>query len=189
MISRFAVGAAVSLILAHVVVGRTQELPSGGGTMPELRRGANGQIEAVPTSPAARQAPRRASTAPAALPNSSSPNHSRGGASPAVRVAAPPPVPAGPLRPVIEVRPNPPKVPDTAPGGTVVASYSVRMSDNSPFTGTVRFGPPYYDHDGRFALRDNHIIVNPNGPGIGPNKTTITDHITLEAIPESRAGR
>ena len=73
--------------------------------------------------------------------------------------------------------------------GTVVARYSVRMSDNSRFTGTVRFGPPYYDSDGRFALVDNNIIVNPKGPGIGPNKATITDHITLEAVPESRAGR
>jgi hypothetical protein len=57
------------------------------------------------------------------------------------------------------------------------------MSDNSPFTGTVKFGPPYYDNDGRFALADNAIIVNPDGPGIGPNRATITDHITLEAIP------
>jgi hypothetical protein len=90
---------------------------------------------------------------------------------------------------VIEVRPNTPRVPDIAPSGTVVARYSVRMSDNSPFTGTVRFGPPYYDNDGRFALRDSNIIINPSGPGIGPNRGTITDHITLEAIPESRVGR
>jgi hypothetical protein len=151
--------------------------------MPELRRGANGQIEVLPTNPATRQAPSRTSTAPAPPPLS------RSGAPPPVRVVAPPPVPAGPLRPVIEVRPNTPKVPDTAPGGTVVARYSVRMSDNSPFSGTVRFGPPYYDNNGRFALAGSNIIVNPNGPGIGPNKATITDHITLEAIPESRAGR
>jgi hypothetical protein len=183
MISRFVVGAAVSLLLADVAAARAQELPSGGGQMPELRRGANGQIEAVPTNPAIRQAPGRTSTAPAPPPLS------RGGAPPPVRVAAPPPVPAGPLRPVIEVRPNTPKVPDTAPGGTVVARYSVRMSDNSSFSGTVRFGPPYYDNNGRFALAGSNIIVSPNGPGIGPNKATITDHITLEAIPESRAGR
>ena len=183
MISRFVVGAAVSLLLADVAAALAQELPSGGGQMPELRRGATGQIEAVPTNPATRQAPSRTSTAPAPPPLS------RGGAPPPVRVAAPPPVPAGPLRPVIEVRPNTPKVPDTAPGGSVVASYSVRMSDNSRFTGTVRFGPPYYDNGGRFALVDGNIIVNPGGPGIGPNMTTVTDHITLEAIPESRAGR
>ncbi len=183
MISRFAVGAAVSLLLADAAASWAQELPSGGGRMPELRRGANGQIEVVPTNPATRPAPGGASTAPAASPPR------RGGAPPAVRVAAPPPVPAGPLRPVIEIRPTTPKVPDTAPGGTVVARYSVRMSDNSPFTGTVRFGPPYYDNNGRFALVDNNIIVNPNGPGIGPNKATITDHITLEAIVQSRVSR
>jgi hypothetical protein len=183
MISRFTVGAAVLLLLADIAAGRAQELPSGGGPMPEVRRGANGQIEVVPTNPAARQAPGRISTAPAPPPLR------RSGASPAVRVTAPPRLPTGPLRPVIEVRPNTPRVPDIAPSGTVVARYSVRMSDNSPFTGTVRFGPPYYDNDGRFALRDSNIIINPSGPGIGPNRGTFTDHITLEAIPESRVGR
>ena len=125
----------------------------------------------------------RASTSPAAPPPSG------GSAPPPVRVAVPPQSPAGPLRPVIEVRPNTPRVRDTAPGGTVVARYSVRMSDNSPFTGTVRFGPPYYDNNGRFALAGSNIIVNPDGPGIGPNKATITGHITLKAIPKGRAGR
>jgi hypothetical protein len=150
--------------------------------MPELRRGANGQIEAVPKNPVARQTPSRASTTPPPPP------FSRGGPPPAVRVTAPR-LPPGPLRPVLEVRPSTPKVRDTAPGGTIVARYSVRMSDYSPFTGTVRFGPPYYDNDGRFALANNAIIVNPNGPGIGPNKATIVDHITLEAIPENRVPR
>jgi hypothetical protein len=149
--------------------------------MPELRRGANGQIEIVPENPAARQTPGGANTAPAAPA-------SRGGAPPPVRVAAPPRLPAGSLRPVIEVRPNTPRVRDTAPGGTVVARYSVRMSDNSPFTGTVRFGPPHYDDNGKFALAGSNIIVNPDEPGIGPNGATMTDHITLEAIPDSRVG-
>ncbi len=83
MISRFAVGAAVSLLLADVAAARAQELPSGGGPMPELRRGANGQIEVVPTNPATRAPPGRASTAPAAPPLT------RIGAPPAVRVTAP----------------------------------------------------------------------------------------------------
>jgi hypothetical protein len=87
---------------------------------------------------------------------------------------------------VIIVAPNVPRVRDTAALGSIVASYSVRMSDGSPFAGTVRFGPPHYDNKGVFALSGNNIIVNPDGPGIGPNKTTITDHITLEAVPESR---
>ncbi len=184
MISRFAVGAAVSLLLADVAAGRAQELPSGGGPTPELRRGANGQIEVVPTHPATRQAPGRASTAPAAPP----PPPSQPGAPPAVRNAALPRLPTGPLRPVIEVRPNTPKVPDTAPRGTVVARYSVRMSDNSPFTGTVRFGPPHYDDNGKFAVAGSNIIVNPDGPGIGPNRATTTELITLEAIPAGQVG-
>jgi hypothetical protein len=183
MISRVAVGAAVSLLLADAAAGRAQELPSGGGPMPGLRRGANGQIEVIPTNPATRRPPDRASSAPAAPPLS------RGEAPAAVRVTAPPPVLAGPLRPVIEVRPNTPRVQDTVPGGTVVARYSVRMSDNSPFTGTVRFGPPHYDDNGKLALAGSNIIVNPDGPGIGPNAATMTDHITLEAIPDSRVGR
>jgi len=97
-------------------------------------------------------------------------------------------LPTGP-QPVITVTPNVPIVPDTTPRGTVVATYSVKMSDNSPFAGTVRFGPPYYDNKGKFALRDNSIIVNPNGPGMGPNKRTIIEHVTLEAIPESQLTR
>jgi hypothetical protein len=58
------------------------------------------------------------------------------------------------------------------------------MSDNSPFTGIVRFGPPHYDDNGKFALAGNNIIVNPDGPGIGPNEATMTDHITLYGSPE-----
>jgi hypothetical protein len=57
------------------------------------------------------------------------------------------------------------------------------MSDGTPFTGTVRFGAPYYDAGEIFALSSDTIIVNPDGPGVGPNITTVTDHITLEAIP------
>jgi hypothetical protein len=58
------------------------------------------------------------------------------------------------------------------------------MSDGSPFNGIVGFGAPYYDNKGVFALSGNNIIVNPSGPGLDPNRTTITDHITLEAIPQ-----
>jgi hypothetical protein len=46
----------------------------------------------------------------------------------------------------------------------------------------VRFAAPNYDDGGIFALSGNNIIVNPTGPGLGQNATTITDHITLEAI-------
>src|SRR5271165_1858977 len=105
----------------------------------------------------------------------------------ASRIRASPPAPqAGPPQPVIVVTPSTPRVRDTARRGTVVASYSVRMSDGSPFAGTVRFGPPFYDNKGVFALSGNNIIVNPDGPGLGPNRTTIIDHVTLEAVPEAQ---
>jgi hypothetical protein len=181
-------GAVVLLLfLADIGLGRAQELPSGSGPVPDLRRGANGQLEAVPRVPGARETPVRRSPTPALVPPSSvQPTR---GSSPAPVRAAAPPLPRGPSRPVIEVRPGTPRLPDTAPRGTAVAYYSVRMSDGSPFAGIVRFGPPHYDDNGRFALEGNSIVVNPNGPGIGPNKTTVTNHITLEAITESRAGR
>jgi hypothetical protein len=84
---------------------------------------------------------------------------------------------------VITVTPSTPTVPDTTPLGTKVAAFSVAMSDGSPFTGTVVFGAPYYDAGGIFAISGGNIIVNPTGPGVGPNMATITDHITLVAIP------
>ena len=169
-----------ALLSADIPTGAAQELPQGGGPVPPVRRGANGQIEVVPpdhaTHPQAGQhsvAP--ATTAPKPAPPAPIPHR----AVPVARSTAPP----GPLRPLIMVAPVTPHTPDTTPPGATVATYSVMMSDGSPFTGTVRFGPPYYDGNGVFALSGNKIIVNPGGPGLGPNKTTITDHITLEAIP------
>lgn len=182
------VGIALAL-LANVAASGAQQLPSGGGLLPSLRRGANGQIEALPPDTPPGPLTGRPSKAPAAgAPNPTSPKVGREVAAPAVQSPLRPVLPAGP-QPVITVTPRTPSVPDTTPRGTIVANYSVKMSDNSPFAGIVRFGPPYYDNNGIFALRGKNIIINPNGPGIGPNKTTITDHITLEAIPEGRAGR
>jgi hypothetical protein len=89
--------------------------------------------------------------------------------------------PAAP-QPVITITPTTPEVPDMTPLGAVVATYAVAMSDGSPFSGTVRFAAPFFDAGGIFALSGNNIIVNPNGPGIGPNITTMTDRITLETV-------
>jgi hypothetical protein len=76
-------------------------------------------------------------------------------------------------------------VPDTTSAGAVVASYTVTMSDGSPFVGTIGFGPPNFDAGGIFALTGSpasgNVIVNPSGPGVGPNSGSITDHITLMA--------
>jgi hypothetical protein len=85
----------------------------------------------------------------------------------------------------IIVTPNTPQLPDTTSVGAVVATYTVTMSDGSPFVGTIGFGPPNFDAGGVFALTGSptsgNIIVNPNGRGVGPNLSTVTDHITLVA--------
>jgi hypothetical protein len=90
-----------------------------------------------------------------------------------------------PTAAVITVTPNTPQLPDTSSGGAVVAAYTVTMSDGSAFVGTIGFGPPNFDAGGIFALTGSptrgNVIVNPNGPGVGPNLGTVTDHITLVA--------
>jgi hypothetical protein len=97
--------------------------------------------------------------------------------------AAPPP---SPPTVIITVTPNTPQIPDTTSAGAVVATYTVMMSDGSPFVGTVGFGAPNFDAGGIFALRGSpasgNVIVSPTGPGVGPNLGTITDHITLMAM-------
>jgi hypothetical protein len=64
-----------------------------------------------------------------------------------------------------------------------VASYSVAMSDGSPFTGTVRFAAPNFDANRIFAISGDKLIVNPNGPGLSRHATTSTYRITLETVP------
>jgi hypothetical protein len=170
---------AAAVLSADIPTSTAQELPPGGGPVPEVRRGANGQIEIVPPGRATRAEARQHGAAPAAAGTKLAPS------APILHRSAPAPRSTawpGPPRPVIMVAPVVPRVPDTTPRGATVATYSVMMSDGSPFTGTVRFGPPYYDGKGMFALSGNKIIVNPKGPGLGPNRTPLTDHITLEAI-------
>jgi hypothetical protein len=100
-------------------------------------------------------------------------------------VAPPPPPPPPAPAAVITVTPNTPQVPDTTSLGAIVATYTVTMSDGSPFIGTIGFGPPNLDAGGIFALTGSptsgNVIVNPSGPGVGPNLSTITDQITLIA--------
>jgi hypothetical protein len=101
----------------------------------------------------------------------------------------PPPPPPPPLSVVITVTPGTPTIPDTTTKGTLVASFTVSMSDSSLYTGTIVFGPPNFDNNSVFSLSptvknpdgsvSGQILVNPNGPGVGPNPDTVTDHVTL----------
>jgi hypothetical protein len=88
--------------------------------------------------------------------------------------------------PIITLNPVAPSIPDTTAKGAVVATVTVTMDDGSPFTGTLGFVAPNVDAGGIFSLTGSgssfNVIVNPNGPGVGPNTGNITDNITLEAL-------
>ena len=96
-----------------------------------------------------------------------------------------PGAPAPTAMPIIIINPSSPAIPDTTPLGGVVAQYQVVMSDASAFVGTLVFAAPNFDAGGIFALsgtaQAGNIIVNPSGPGVGPNMGTIVDNITLQA--------
>jgi hypothetical protein len=72
-----------------------------------------------------------------------------------------------PQPPVLSLsfEPRTPSIPKTAGRGTTVATIIARWSDGTPFTGTLAFGPPYWDDGGVFAIIGNKLIVNPKGPG------------------------
>jgi hypothetical protein len=98
-------------------------------------------------------------------------------ASAAFTVTGPPPPPS----PVMTVTPGTViGIPDTTPLGATVASYSVVMSDGSPYTRTgVTFGQPNLDAGGRFVLQassnaQGKLILNPTGPGIVDGSYMVT---------------
>lgn len=65
---------AAALFCAGIVIAAAQQLPSGGGPMPPVRRGAGGQIEVVPpTSGAPSPAVGRRAIPPAAAPKTAAP--------------------------------------------------------------------------------------------------------------------
>ena len=63
----------VAVIVGGVLPGATQQLPSGGGPVPELRRGANGELEAVPALRNSAPAPTRPKTSATGPPTAGSP--------------------------------------------------------------------------------------------------------------------
>jgi len=81
----------------------------------------------------------------------------------------PPPTPT----PLISFNPPNPAIPAMTPKGAVVAGIVVTMSDGSPFAGTLGFGPPNYDDGGAFAISGSNLIINPNGPGVSSDGSTI----------------
>lgn len=86
-----------------------------------------------------------------------------------------------PQRPALSLsfEPPNPSVPNTAPRGTTVATINVRWSDGRPFSGTLAFGPPYWNDRGVFAISGNTLVVNPKGPGAAAARGTV--HVTIVA--------
>jgi hypothetical protein len=82
--------------------------------------------------------------------------------------------------PVISFNPSNPSIPANAPGGTVVATIQVTMSDGSAFTGTLGFGTPYDDDNATFTISESKLIVNPFGPGLSADANTTQD-VTIVA--------
>jgi hypothetical protein len=65
-----------------------------------------------------------------------------------------------------------PSIASNAPDGTVVTTITASWSDGSPFTGTLSFGPPNSNDQGRFAITGNKLIVNSTGPGLSTDANT-----------------
>jgi hypothetical protein len=86
----------------------------------------------------------------------------------------------------IALVPPKPQIDTSTPLGGSVAAYAVTMPDGSPSTGTVQFGPPYFDAGGLFAMTGTgaagNIIVNPAGPGLSGLTVPIIESITVQAI-------
>jgi hypothetical protein len=73
-----------------------------------------------------------------------------------------------------------PSIVSSAPSGTTVATINASWSDGSPYTGTLSFGPPYSNDNGKFAISGNQLIINPAGPGLAADGGT-TQHATIVA--------
>jgi hypothetical protein len=73
------------------------------------------------------------------------------------------PIASTPAHLTLRFDPPNPSIAPAAPGGTVVATIIAAWSDGTPFTGTLGFGPPYYNDAGTFAISGNKLIVNPAG--------------------------
>jgi hypothetical protein len=81
----------------------------------------------------------------------------------------------------ITVNPPNPTIPSTIPMGATVANITALWSDGSPFTGTLSFGAPNFSDGGVYALdRNNNLIINPLGPGVGSAGGS-TENVTIVA--------
>jgi Domain of unknown function (DUF4082) len=74
--------------------------------------------------------------------------------------------PTAPPHLTLSFDPSSPSISPGAPGGTVVATIIAAWSDGTPFTGTLGFGPPFYNDAGTFAISGNKLLIDPAGLGL-----------------------
>jgi hypothetical protein len=86
---------------------------------------------------------------------------------------------------VISFNPPSPSILPDAPLGTVVATIIVTWSDGTPFVGSLGFAPHSND-GGIFAISDDKLIINPEGPGAVALSGT-TRNVTITATSETSA--
>lgn len=83
------------------------------------------------------------------------------------------PTASAPAHLTLSFDPPSPSIAPGAPGGTVVATIIAAWSDGTLFTGTLGFGPPFYNDAGTFAISGNNLIINPAGAGISARGGTM----------------
>jgi hypothetical protein len=90
------------------------------------------------------------------------------------------PTASAPSHLTLSFDPPNPHIASSAPDGTVVATIIATWGDGTPFTGTLGFGPPFYNDAGTFAISGKNLIINPAGPGLSALGGTMRN-VTISA--------
>jgi hypothetical protein len=81
----------------------------------------------------------------------------------------------------LSLNPPNPSISASAPASTVVTTITVAWSNGNPFTGLLGFASPYSNDRGTFAISGNNLIIDPAGPGVPADSSTI-QNVTITAI-------
>jgi hypothetical protein len=92
----------------------------------------------------------------------------------------PPPPPPPPPPPTLTISFNPPapKVSESAPLATPVATIIITVSDGSLFSGTLGFGPPYGNGGGCFGIQVRTLIIACDLKAVLPTGGTLYTTVT-----------
>lgn len=65
--------------------------------------------------------------------------------------------------------------------GDIVATIQVFWSNGTPFTGTLEFIAPNFDHGGDYVIDGSNLIIN-NATNINSINEVTVEHVTIEAM-------